>query len=411
MPTSINALLLREAPMSFDRSALLEPPARGFEVTEFEQRLHRVQQQMAIERLDLLMLTTEAEVRYFSGFQTQFWQSPTRPWFLLVPAAGKPVAVIPEIGAACMGATWIEEIRTWSSPHPDDDGISLVRESIWALAGTNARIGIPKGRETHLRMPLGDFQTLTASLADCETVDATAIVHGLRSVKSTAEVAKIQHAAQIACQAFDEVGDWICEGMSEIEIFRQFKLSCLQHGADEVAYLVGGAGAGGYGDIISPPTERVLRSGDVLILDVGCVWDGYYCDFDRNFAVRDVCESVARAHERVWDATEAGLKAARVGATCAELFSAMDAMLSLDPTRAQGTVGRLGHGLGMQLTEFPSLAAFDHTLLKDGMVLTLEPGCEFAPAKMMVHEENIVVGAAGPTLLTRRAPRTIPVVG
>ena len=74
-------------------------------------------------------------------------------------------------------------------------------------------------------------------------------------------------------------------------------------------------------------------------------------------------------------------------------------------------VGRLGHGLGSQLTEWPSHTAWDDTVLEPGMVLTLEPGMSFAPGRVMVHEENIVVREAGPELLTRRAPPELPVIG
>ncbi|MEC8852426.1 MAG: aminopeptidase P family N-terminal domain-containing protein, partial [Pseudomonadota bacterium] len=73
-----------------------------------------------------MLFTTEAEFRYFSGFRTLFWQSPTRPWFLFVPVDGKPVAVIPEIGAELMRRTWLDDIRTWPAPAPDDDGLSLL---------------------------------------------------------------------------------------------------------------------------------------------------------------------------------------------------------------------------------------------------------------------------------------------
>jgi Xaa-Pro aminopeptidase len=73
-------------------------------------------------------------------------------------------------------------------------------------------------------------------------------------------------------------------------------------------------------------------------------------------------------------------------------------------------VGRLGHGLGMQLTEWPSNTAWDTTELRPGMVLTLEPGMTFAEGKVMVHEENIVVREDGAELLTRRAAAELPVI-
>ena len=389
---------------------VLDPrPARGFPEAEFAARLEQTQRLMHDAGLAALMLTTEPEVRWFSGFLTQFWQSPTRPWFLVVPVRGKPVAVIPGIGAACMGRTWIEDIRTWSSPDPEDDGISLLAATLREVAGAGT-VGLPMGPESHLRMPLGDFGRFKAALAGTEFADATALMRRLRVVKSEAEVAKIRFAAQSASAAFARVPDILSEGMSESACFRAFKIAALESGLDDVAYLVGGAGPGGYGDIISPPSQRVLAAGDVLILDVGGVHDGYFCDFDRNFAVGAIAGDARRAHDVVWQATEAGLAAARPGATCADLYQAMQGVMSGGGT-ANSNVGRLGHGLGMQLTEFPSITPWDQTVLEPGMVLTLEPGMAFGPGKMMVHEENIVIREDGAELLTVRAPREMPVIG
>ena len=65
-------------------------PGRGFPASEFEARLERAQALMRGAGLGALLLTTEPEIRWFTGFLTQFWQSPTRPWFLVVPSTGKP---------------------------------------------------------------------------------------------------------------------------------------------------------------------------------------------------------------------------------------------------------------------------------------------------------------------------------
>jgi Xaa-Pro aminopeptidase len=74
------------------------------------------------------------------------------------------------------------------------------------------------------------------------------------------------------------------------------------------------------------------------------------------------------------------------------------------------SVGRLGHGLGMQVTEWPSHTADDKTEIVEGMVLTLEPGLTWESGKLMLHEENVVVRSDGPELLSRRAPRDLPVI-
>jgi len=74
-------------------------------------------------------------------------------------------------------------------------------------------------------------------------------------------------------------------GALEVEIFRKFEIDILQHGADDVSYLVGGAGPGGYDEIIPPPSKRALRAVDILMLDTGSIFDSYFCDFDRNYAI------------------------------------------------------------------------------------------------------------------------------
>ena len=390
-----------------------EPP-RGFATAEFEMRLERAQRLMREQELSALLLTTEPEVRYFTGFLTQFWQSPTRPWFLVVPAQGKPVAVIPQIGAAYMAQTWLDDIRTWPAPAPDDDGVSLLAQTLLEVAGATGRVGLPMGPETHLRMPLAHFDAIRARRRG-QFVDATALIRTLRLVKSEAEIDKIAHICDIVSRAFAALPGLIAAGDSEEAVFRAFKIEILLQGADDVPYLVGGAGPGGYADIISPPSARPLQEGDVLMLDTGSLFDGYFCDFDRNFAIGGKTAggpsaTARRAYETLYRATEAGLRAARPGATCADLFHSMWRELSDGDDSARTTVGRLGHGLGMQLTEWPSLTPADHTVLAPGMVLTLEPGLTVAPGRMMVHEENIVIREDGPQLLTQRAPRELPVV-
>jgi len=368
-----------------------------------------VQKGMQDAEVGLILLTTEPEIRYFSGFLTQFWQSPTRPWFLLLPVDGKPVAVIPGIGAECMRRSWVEDIRTWDSPAQDDFGLNLLASTIRELVPAGSRIGLPKGRETHLRMPLADFDTLELKLGAYGFSDVTALMRRLRSIKSAYEVAKIETACMAASRAFARIQDAVSAGMPETEVFRRFKILCLEEGVDDVSYLVGGAGRGGYRDIISPPSDRMISNGDVLMLDTGCIWDGYFCDFDRNFAVGDVSQETSDAHRRLWEATEAGLEAARPGVSCRDLHHAMKSRLPAVETGAGG-VGRMGHGLGMQLTEFPSLTATDETLLEPGMVLTLEPFLALSDGKMLVHEENVVVTDSGVRLLTDRAAATLPVI-
>ncbi len=384
-------------------------PPRGFGRDEFVRRTGALQAEMAKVGLDALLLTTEPDVRYVTGFLTRFWESPTRPWFVVVPARGEPVAVIPEIGAALMARGWLTDIRTWPSPDLADDGVSLLGAAIADLTPEHATIGLPMDHETHLRMPLGDFAELKRRIAPRGFADATSTVRRVREVKSPAELAKIEAACAIAARAFARVPELAAAGKPLERVFRDFQIACLQEGADWVAYLAGGAGPDGYADVISPASPEPLAPGDVLMLDTGVVHDGYFCDFDRNFSIGPPSAAAARAHEALFAAVDAGLSAARPGATAADLFRAMHAAIASFGATPGG--GRYGHGLGIQLTEWPSLIPADDTELRPGMVLTLEPGVELSRGRIMVAEENVVIEGEGARLLTPRAPAALPVLG
>ena len=399
----------------------LSVPARGFVVEEYQLRLQKAQKMMISNQLAGILITTEHDMHYFTGFHSQFWQSPTRPWFCVLPAIGKPIAVIPEIGVTCMNNGWMEDVRSWSSPHATDDGVSLLLDALTEtlakaqqqLGKSFCNIGINRGRETYLRMPLNDFalveETLTQQQPAFVFKDATHIMRKLRMVKSAAEIEKLNYVAQQASGVFERLFDFVKVGMSDVDIFKAFKIECLQAGVDDVAYLVGAAGNNGYDDIISPPSGRLLKNGDVLVLDTGCTFDGYYCDFDRNYGFGHVDDLSKKAYEAVWQATESGLEKAKPGNCCIDLFHAMDTVMKANGAQGE-SVGRYGHGLGLQLTEPPSHTDWDDTKLEVGMVLTLEPGMIYAPNKMMVHEENIVITEQGAELLSRRAPMEMPIL-
>ncbi|MGA1275072.1 MAG: M24 family metallopeptidase [Gemmobacter sp.] len=385
-------------------------PKRGFEPAEFARRLARAQRMMTEAGFDALVFTTPHNIRWATGFESQFWESPTRPWFVVLPREGGPIAVIPEIAAPQMAATWVEDIRTWPSPRPADDGTALLAGVLEGLPRRFGRTGWELGREMALRMPVSQFLDLRGRLRGIDCADAGALIWAIRMVKTEAEIGHIRHICTIACDAYDRVPDLVHAGMTEREAARALRIELARRGADSTPFLPAIAGPGGVAQIVCGPNDRVIAPGDVLFFDTGSTFDGYWCDFDRNYAVGQIPDAALRAHEAMWRATEAGIAAARPGATTDDVHRAMAAII--DAAGSLGNnVGRLGHGLGMQLTEPPSHMPGDGTVLTEGMVLTIEPGIEYAPGRMIVHEENLVVRAGPPDLLTRRAPREMPRIG
>jgi Xaa-Pro dipeptidase len=325
-----------------------------------------------------------------------------------VPAEGKPIAVIPTIGESGMAATWIDEIHTWPSPRPADDGISLLASTISGLPTRHGRFGMPLGPESILRMPAGDAQKLADAIPH-EVADCAEMLLRQRFVKSPAEVEKIRRVCQITSDAFEALPGHSRIGDSEIDITRRMRIDLLERGADGTPFMVAGSGAGGYDSIIMGPTQRQPQAGDVLIIDTGTVFDGYFCDFDRNFGFGHVADDVRQANAAVHKAVDAGFAAARPGARMCDVWSAMSQVME-DFGSLGNSIGRMGHGLGMLLTEWPSVHPNDQNILEPGVVMTLEPGMTFAPRRQLVHEENIVITESGAEYLTRRAPPEIPVI-
>ena len=106
----------------------------GFPEAEYRARLARAQALMDAAGLGAILITTDADIRWITGFLTRFWESPTRPWYVVIPAHGDPIAVIPSIGAPLMGSGWLRDIRTWAAPDYVDDGVSLLAEVLQEVA-------------------------------------------------------------------------------------------------------------------------------------------------------------------------------------------------------------------------------------------------------------------------------------
>lgn len=359
--------------------------------------------------LDALVVTSPPNVRYVTGFASEFWESPTRPWFVVVAAEGAPIAVVPEIGREAFLATWLDDVRTWPAPRPEDDGVTLLAGVLGDLPRRFGRVGWELGRESVLRMPIVDFDRLRDRLTGIECVDGSPVLWGLRMVKSPAEIDRHRVICGLASDAFEAMPAKLALGMTERQAANTLRLDLAQRGVDAVPFVAACSGPGGYSQIIAGSREVTLDDGDVLIMDLGATWDGYFCDFDRNFAFGSVTDAARRAYEVVWRAVNAGIEAARPGTTAADLWTAMARVLDLDEAGGMD-VGRLGHGLGLQLTEPPSNRPDDTTVLVPGMVMTIEPGLEYAPGKMLVLEENVVITEHGCELLTQRAPEEMPVI-
>jgi Xaa-Pro aminopeptidase len=209
-------------------------------------------------------------------------------------------------------------------------------------------------------------------------------------------------------------------GREERSIVQDFRALLFAEGVEDAPYLVGESGHGGYPSLQMAPSRRCLEDGDILSIDAGCRIRGYFCDFNRNFGCGRLFDVSLRVHDLLWQATQAGIDAALPGSTAADVWRAVAKVLDsgLEEVGGRRTrSGRMGHGIGLRLTEPPSIHPDDATVLVPGMVVTVEPSAEFEVATrtgtvryMLIHEENLVITSNGPELLSTRASRALTTV-
>ena len=213
--------------------------AHGVPRSEFETRLARAQALMQAERLDAVLITAPPNVRYFSGLDMHFWESPTRPWFLIVPREGEPIAVMPELGAPAVVRTWVRDVRFWPAPVPEDDGISSLKGAISGLRRRFGSVGAELGREMPLRMPVVDLERLRRGLTGIEIVDGSPLVWRARMIKTPAGIDRIWHICQIASRGYEALSELIRPDDTEREVARKLRIEITRLGADAIPLLPG----------------------------------------------------------------------------------------------------------------------------------------------------------------------------
>ena len=379
-----------------------------FPKEEFANRISKIQENLEIENIEAIIITSPSNFRYFSGLDSNFWESPTRPWFLIISKNYPIKAIIPSIGITAIEKTFIKNIEVWQSPNPKDEGVTLLKKIIKSYP-KNSNIGFELANETYLRMSVQDYVKIQEELSDYNFVDSSKVIWNLRKFKSKIEIEFISKVCSIASKVFDNFPEKIYPTINEREATSIFKKELINNGVDYIMYMACASGQGGYDQIIANPTEKQLVNGDILVIDTGSTLKGYFCDFDRNFGFGKISQTSLDAYKKLWEAIESTLEIIKPGISCAEIHSSLSNYL-IQENNNNSSVGRMGHGLGLQLTEPPSIMQNDKTIIEKNMIITLEPSIELNKNLMLVQEENILITENGYKLLSTRTPEKLPII-
>jgi Xaa-Pro aminopeptidase len=377
-----------------------------FPISEYEGRVEKARALMKERGIDALVVGTGPNLTYFSGYPSPT-KSVSRPFILLLPGRGEPSLVLQEGRLyEAKRFSWVEDVRTYHklSHLPREILIDLLREKRLE----SGVVGIESGNEMEPNFPIWELLGLKADLPNITFTDASELIWKLRIVKSPLELELISHACAITTRAYARCFSQLRAGMSESDAAHLFAIAHLEEGGSSPWFNIT-SGPGNYDLASKPPGKRRLDVGDLIWFDGGCSVGGYYSDFSRAAVVGRASTGQRRAQDTVNLATEAGLNAIRPGIGVAEVSRVCNRVLDeagLTITSSiSGLAARVGHGLGLVATEPPSVSEDDPTILRPGMVVTVEPGIATSEG-LFHHEHNVIVTEDGHEIISH-APTSL----
>jgi Xaa-Pro aminopeptidase len=374
------------------------PPA-----SRYAERIARAQAGARARAIDALLVGVGPDLVYLTGYTAIPLERLT---MLVVPAEGVVTLLAPRLEetpardcpAAVAGAV---AVVTWEET---EDAFARVAQLV---PGRASRVGISD------RVWALHLLRLQAALAGVNFEPASLTLRQLRIVKDADEVALLRLAAQAADRVIHEVAHGRLVGRTEAAIAREVRDRLVAEGHDSAEFAIVASGP----NSASPhhePSERVVRPGEPVILDIGGQLGGYSSDITRTIWVTDgdpahgpddeflrLYAVLRAAQAEATHAVRPGIPAERLDLVARELISAAG--------HGAHFIHRTGHGIGLEVHEDPYLVAGNSEVLRPGMAFSVEPGIYLEGRYGARIEDIVVCGEVGPLVLNE-APRDLLVV-
>lgn len=232
-------------------------------------------------------------------------------------------------------------------------------------------------------------------------------VNTLRMIKDDDEISLLKEAAAITDECFSHLLKKIKTGMSEWDVAVEIDYYYKTHGCRSCSFdPIVASGAGSSMPHYIPSMDKKICKGDVLLIDMGCLYKGYNSDLTRTVfygtvdtKLREIYEIVLSAQLRAAESLKPGADAGKVDAAARDYISGM----GYGDNFGHG----LGHGLGLEVHELPALKSNSEIRLKKNMVLTIEPGIYLPEIGGVRIEDMALVTSKGCELLTKSSKELI----
>ncbi len=254
-------------------------------------------------------------------------------------------------------------------------------------------------------LTLSHFERLRDAFPDVQWLAQESMLARLTAPKSGGALEAIRAAQRITDDVFSHLLDIIRPGMTEKELSAEIVYQHLQRGAEGMAFDPIVASGKNASLPHARPSDCSIEAGELLLIDMGCVWNGYACDMTRTVAIGNVSDEARNAYGVVHDALEHAVAAARSGLSTKALDAVARDFIE-EAGYGENFSHSLGHGVGLQAHEWPRVSYSTDDELPEGVVVALEPGV-YLPEKFGVRIEDMVHLNPGGCEVLASAPKNL----
>lgn len=328
----------------------------------------------------------------------QFSEAIAYPSIVIVPRVAQPILIVHDVFEGVLGqVNAIRDIRTYYEKGREEEQpyIEMIVKALTELGSSSSSVGIELGAgyttDPKIGMPIRSYLAIKERLPNAKFVDGSEVLRNVRMVKSKEELACIRKASEAIDKTFQVCFETIKEGMTETEVVSVCNRIISENGARPVWTL---AQCSDYQKVLSPRPDVRLEKGRLLFLDLGATFAGYQSDFNRmaivgkaSTAQRKTCEAIAAVTMATARSVKPGIRACDLTNICGSEYARLGAkpppgLSGYGPNR------KIGHGIGLELSEAPQITTYDTTVLQTGMTFCIEP--EIATADGAYVTEQVV---------------------
>jgi Xaa-Pro dipeptidase len=367
---------------------------------EAQSRVRRMQRELQGSGIDAAFIFQNTDLYYFSGT--------AQSGLLCIPATGDPIYLVNKsLTRAGHESAWRRIIQFSKL---EEAGALLESEGIRHLKKIGLEIDV---------LPAAYYLKVLKVFPGAEFVDVSRIIRNIRMIKSAHEIEQVRLAVQMLIRAWQHLPDWIRPGATELEVLAEMERYLRLQGHQgiqrtrgfnyEVGYGAFSTGAnacfptsfpgstgfmGLYPAISNTGSRRRLAPGEPLLVDVSGGYGGYLADAARTYAIGELASDMQEAHKLILDLNGELESLLRPGVECREIcehaFGRVEKTPHGDTFMGAGDnhLRYIGHGVGLELDEWPVLSSGSNVILQPGMTLAIEPKI-FFPERGGVGIENM----------------------